>query len=471
MAGAHNDRTAESGPPQEDAGSPDWTVWLRSRLERVAISERQGADTGSDEKEGTGSDEEGREAEAATAGNSTAEDAGPAADRRHSEPFLPVPEPRSDDAELALRLDWPEHPLQQALTAESLQVPASVDPAPPPPPVVARVAPAPDPTPAILAGLDSLQTAVSALPSGPDPAILAGLDSLQTAVSALPARIDAAADATGSFRSVMNDRIDEYVETVMRAAKGTSSDLEEYRRMHASSITELRRVTIDTAETLRRLTGWIEELATVQGDDERWAHAMTGVFEEMAAERRAQEDHLTDTLSSLSSLPGRLDQVEGGLREALAELADARLASEVPSRPLELDEVQLKAIALAVADLVSEMVADIVVAPPPPGPPGPRPRARKAPSPAAKATPAVAKSTSKATPGRATPAAASVAKAKPAKAKPAKAKPAKAKPAKRTAPAAKAAPGKAGTAARTKARPRRTTPIQARSSSDTRARP
>ncbi|MDQ3305784.1 MAG: hypothetical protein M3535_07355, partial [Actinomycetota bacterium] len=108
----------------------------------------------------------------------------------------------------------------------------------------------------------------------PVPTLTIALESLRSASMALSARVDALADTTSSFRSVLNERLDEYAETVLRVAKGNASDIEEYRRMHAASITELRRTGAETADSLARLAGRMEELVTTQADDERWAEVL-----------------------------------------------------------------------------------------------------------------------------------------------------------------------------------------------------
>ncbi|MDP8953502.1 MAG: hypothetical protein M3N37_00995, partial [Actinomycetota bacterium] len=86
------------------------------------------------------------------------------------------------------------------------------------------------PDPAVLAALEDLRSAITGLASGPDPAVAAGLESLRSATTALSTRVDALADANSSFRSVLNERLDEYAETVLRVLKGVSTDVEEYRR-------------------------------------------------------------------------------------------------------------------------------------------------------------------------------------------------------------------------------------------------
>jgi hypothetical protein len=191
-------------------------------------------------------------------------------------------------------------------------------------------------------------------------------------VSSLSARVDGLADATVTFRSVMNERVDDYTETVLRAAKASASDVQEYRRMHAVSLGELRRNANDTAETLRRLAGWMEELARVQGDDERWATALSQAFEEAAAERREGEERAQEVVSEL---PERLQRIE----ETVTRLGDG-LVERRPA-PAVLDDEQLAAIAAAVAERLHAATPD--------GPAEPAPAsAGRVPAAAAPAVPA-----------------------------------------------------------------------------------
>ncbi|MDQ3305108.1 MAG: hypothetical protein M3535_03865, partial [Actinomycetota bacterium] len=127
---------------------------------------------------------------------------------------------------------------------------------------------------------------------------------------------------------VLNERLDEYAETVLRVAKGNASDIEEYRRMHAASITELRRTGTETADSLARLAGRMEELVTTQADDERRADAND-----------------------------RLAAMEATLSRLTVEVAELAATAEIPQDPvLQLDDAQIKALAAAVAEVLAARI-------------------------------------------------------------------------------------------------------------------
>ncbi|MDP8987619.1 MAG: hypothetical protein M3N11_04650, partial [Actinomycetota bacterium] len=196
-----------------------------------------------------------------------------------------------------------------------------------------RPAPTPEPArarheaTAVPPGARALSGLTEPLATVPAHELVAGLDRLQSAVTSLSARVDGLADATITFRSVMNERMDEYTETVLRAAKASATDVQEYRRMHTASLAELRRNTNDTAESLRRLTGWMEELGSVQGDEERWATALRQVLEQAAAERREDEQPVHQAVSTLLE---RLGRIEAGLGELAAQPAQPDQPAESP---------------------------------------------------------------------------------------------------------------------------------------------
>ncbi len=340
---------------EKQSGTPDWTVWLRSRLERLASSEGK---------------EDGAE---------------PPLDAA-LDPFLP-PRPSAPVEDPA--------PPEVEVTAGGEVVPASFSESPqqdaalptgPDPGVVAgldalrsAVAALPTgPDPGVVAGLEALRSAVAALPTGPDPGVVAGLEALRSATTALSIRVEALADANSSFRSVLNERLDEYAETVLRVVKGTTSNLDEYRRMHATSITELRRTGAETAGSLARLAGRMEELATIQGDDERWVEVMGQLCDEVTAERawgRSHEEVRAEEAVSSSERLGAVEEVLDRLAAQVAGLAArVQVAQEQPRREHSFGETELQTLAAAVAEALAERLP---LAPPVP---------RASPAPAARAT-------------------------------------------------------------------------------------
>ena len=397
MASAGNDESEGSAPG--DGGGGDWTQWLRSRLERVAPPERRQDEAAGDEPK-SGQHRAG---------------APPA-------PRLPPSEPEQEPGlDAGLGLQWPGHRPEPSAGARGTSADdrgADAEPAGSDPPVAPaaprqaaprdRPAPGPqragDERPASNrepgpARSEAAASSPARRPSRlgepaaavPTHELVAGLDRLQVAVSSLSARVDGLADATHSFRSVMNERLDEYTETVLRAAKSSASDLQEYRRMHTASLGEVRRNANETAETLRRLTGWMEELARIQGDDERWATALSQAFEEAAAERREGEERDRQVVSTLTERLKRIDHALGRLGEELAaeppdpllpvvtSLAErlgrmeraldglAAQAGQPPlPPPLVLDDEAVGAIAAAVAE---RLHAPAPAAPPEPQPP------------------------------------------------------------------------------------------------------
>lgn len=298
MSRGQNDDPAGTG----GGDTPDWTTWLRSRLERVARSERRGAEVVSDtEAEGDG---DGAEDEVDEDGP-TGTDVPP-----------PSPMGAEDTAAIDPQLDWlqPSQPDAAARATSALRT----GPVPPPPVPVAPHAPPPPPP-----------AEPAAAPPPPGPAFDRDLESVMTAVVALTARIDALVDATTGYRTALDERLDEHGEAVLRAITTDGSDREEHRRSHDAAIAEVQRSTTETAGTLRRLTDEVEHLATVVGDDERWVGAVRTVVDADAAERRAAGQRTEDALTALSE---RLDGIEGavsgiatllsGLQEHLAPPGD-----------------------------------------------------------------------------------------------------------------------------------------------------
>ncbi|MDP8955234.1 MAG: hypothetical protein M3N37_10060, partial [Actinomycetota bacterium] len=203
--------------------------------------------------------------------------------------------------------------------------------------------------------------------------------------------VDALADANSSFRSVLNERLDEYAETVLRVLKGVSTDVEEYRRMHATSITELRRTGAETADSLARLAGQMEELVTIQADDERWVEVMRQLCDEVTAERQQGERREQARAAEASSATERLAAVEETLdllARHVAELSTrAQAAQEQSAPPLLLDDRGLRSLASAVAEALAEQLPPTASVPPAPAKRAP---AKRAPAKRAGGAPAAA---------------------------------------------------------------------------------
>jgi chromosome segregation ATPase len=140
-----------------------------------------------------------------------------------------------------------------------------------------------------------------------------------TAVVALSTRIDSLVDATLSARSALNERLGTHADEVRQVARTAVTDLEEYRRSHDRAVTELQRSTTETAETLHRLTERVEHLTTIAGDDEPLVDAVRTVFEANAAEQRSGGQRAEDALAALAD---RLDRLEGALSQIVAGLTE-----------------------------------------------------------------------------------------------------------------------------------------------------
>jgi hypothetical protein len=94
------------------------------------------------------------------------------------------------------------------------------------------------------------------------PAMVTRIDTVHGSVAALSMRLEALISATGTIRSSLSDRVDEYAAVVSRASLTQAHDLDDYRRATERTVAELRRGSAETSETLHRLGGRIDELAT-----------------------------------------------------------------------------------------------------------------------------------------------------------------------------------------------------------------
>ncbi len=195
---------------------------------------------------------------------------------------------------------------------------------------------------------------------------------------------------------------------MLRVAKSSAADLEEYRRMHAASITELRRTGTETADSLARLAGRMEELATIQADDERWVEVMRQLCDEVTAERQRNERRAESAGPSRSEI--RLAAVEETLSHVSSQLADlvaSTGAGPDPAPVASLDGHDLEALAAAVAEALAERLPGPVAEPGGrasgrgSGTPGRSPSARRADEGApAPPTPAIRTSSTRTSAGR-----------------------------------------------------------------------
>lgn len=402
--------------PGSGGDTPDWTTWLRSRLERVARSERRGAavvddDTSTDTS--TDDDANAVTEASAVAGTGTSFDTDTdidddihtdieaSGDSDTGTEAPPSPLPRPEDLFVDSPPDWLQPSLPPDASARATSgFGTRVLPPPPGPPPPPATGSSPGPPTA--------------------PAVEQGFSSAMAAVVALSARIDALVDATTGFRSALSERLDTSSDEVLGVARSTAADLDEHRRSQDAAITGLQGSATENAEVLHRLTERVEHLATVAGDDEHlvdavrpvieanaaeqragaqrtqealvamserldrleeslsqlvaglsgleeqlavpvddepWVEAVRQVFEEVAGARRGDEERAEE---ALSGVPERLVGVERALDELAEDLAAVRAGPASPA--LELDQSQVRAIAVAVAQMLDDR---------PPAPPGP----------------------------------------------------------------------------------------------------
>jgi hypothetical protein len=348
--------------PKDDHDEvPDWTVWLRARLERVSSSEGKTADreaTALPAPVQVGAGDSG-DSGGGTIATSPEVSAPPAT----ADPTAdPVTSPASTDTDAD-----PDAETDADTDADTETDQSSASAAKASPPVTAGQ------PQAVVSSAAGPPPAVAPSVALPDPTLTIALESLRSASMALSARVDALADTTSSFRSVLNERLDEYAETVLRVAKGNASDIEEYRRMHAASITELRRTGTETADSLARLAGRMEELVTTQADDERWAEVLGQLSNNTNSSFRSVLNERLDEYAEtvLRVAKGNASDIEEyrrmhaasitELRRTGTETADslARLAAtaEIPQDPvLQLDDAQIQALAAAVAEVLAARI-------------------------------------------------------------------------------------------------------------------
>ncbi|CAN5204942.1 hypothetical protein BH24ACT1_BH24ACT1_13230 [soil metagenome] len=279
----------DMGEPAKGGGDediPDWTTWLRSRLERVSSSERTAAESAeAASQEVVGGDEQGVE-------DGGAEDEVLSVEGVGFEETLPVEDVAPKEAS----------PIEGAGPEGPPAAPASP---------AAAMTPAPAPLP------------------GPDSAFVVEIEALRAAVTALVAGVGALTDTFTGFRSVVNDRLSEYNgleigERLQRLAHGMEDlakirgELEDNRRLQATTNAELRQNDAEVSERLERLAEGMESLLAVRSDDERWAEVMGRLLDEVDAERHAGEREML----AAGGVIERLDGLEHALRRITEEVSE-----------------------------------------------------------------------------------------------------------------------------------------------------
>lgn len=279
-----------------DENIPDWTTWLRSRLERVSSSERTAAGSAEAAAPEVVADEEPdqRSAQDSPARDQTVSDQGVGFAER-----LPV-----------------EVASAQASSMEAGGVANA--------PATSATAPVP-PTPDVPSS------------AAADSAAVIEIEALRAAVTALVAGVGALTDMFTGFRSVVSERLNEYNgleigERLQRLGHGMEGlgklrgEFEENQRLQASTIAELRHNETEIGERLQRLTEGMDKLVAVRSDDDRWAEVMGRLLDEVDAERLAGERELLaaeGVLERLDGLEQALGRVTADVSEALNRLPDA----------------------------------------------------------------------------------------------------------------------------------------------------
>ncbi len=125
-------------------------------------------------------------------------------------------------------------------------------------------------------------------------------------------------------------------------------------RVHvlAEAIAGCRALIEEQGATGQRLVRWMQELATTQADDERWAVAVGRVLDEVDEERREAGERAEAALASLSA---RVERIEEGLGQISTEIAGLRHRLPWPptTPPVKLGEPQLETIAASIATAVA----------------------------------------------------------------------------------------------------------------------
>jgi septal ring factor EnvC (AmiA/AmiB activator) len=147
----------------------------------------------------------------------------------------------ADDDDLDTQLEWPADPLGDDEDDTDL-APGWTPPEPPS---------APFPDAPDLFDSDPLL-----------PALNTRMETLHAAAASLSTRVDGLVASTTSFRSLMVDRLSEYMEQVARAQRTQASDLEEYRHSADRVVAELRTSVMGSEELLHTLRARTDELSS-----------------------------------------------------------------------------------------------------------------------------------------------------------------------------------------------------------------
>ncbi|HWH35828.1 MAG TPA: hypothetical protein VNT56_10985 [Acidimicrobiales bacterium] len=242
------------------------------------------------------------------------------------------------------------------------------------------------------------------------PALLVEMEALRAAVASLVAGIGALTDSFSTFRSGLNERLDEHTRRVREAARQSASGTDQARQAltgatadlgralaavegrldgvagqlqelaaageaspapsaAGSGTDELRSILADQGERLDRLVLGMDELVAVRSDDDRWAEVMGRLLDEIDAERVAEAE-----APGRPEPAGGLDEIEDSLVRIEADLS--QLASRPPPAPLHLDDDQVRRLARALAEMIPAAVPGPAPAAPPADPPPAPVRAR-----------------------------------------------------------------------------------------------
>ena len=302
-----------------DENIPDWTTWLRSRLERVSTSERTAAASTEAPAQDVLADEQPDQRRAE---DSPPLDPGLTAEGVGFAERVPVEEVASEDSS-PVEAAAPEeaHAPEEAAAPE--EVAAAEEGA------TAEEAPAASPTaPAPIAAVPTTRDVPA--PPAPDSAFVIEIEALRAAVTALVAGVGALTDMFTGFRSVVSERLNEYNgleigERLQRLGHGMEGlgklrgEFEENRRLQAATIAELRHRQAEVGERLQGLARGMEKLVAIRSDDDRWAEVMGRLLDEVDAERQAGEREMLAAEGVLH----RLDGLEEALGRVTADVSDA----------------------------------------------------------------------------------------------------------------------------------------------------
>jgi uncharacterized phage infection (PIP) family protein YhgE len=259
----------EPTTPDGDEDAPDWTTWLRSRLERVSSSERKAAGS-VDESAGepVGGDEQ--------RGAATPSEPAPARPPLAAPTPAPVPPPGP------------------------VQTPAPV----PPPGPVQTPAPVPPPGPV------QTPAPVPPRPAPTTPGSGSEMEALRAAVTALVAGVAALADTFSGFRSVMTERLDEYSGAVLQVSRDTAAELEEHRKVHVGASEASAGNVAEVSDELRRLAGGMQDLAIIRSELEEHRKVHAGSTDELGRDVAEIGERLRRLAAGMDDLATIRDELE-----------------------------------------------------------------------------------------------------------------------------------------------------------------